>query len=260
MKKLLSVLFCLLMIGMTALPAFAEDTQTITEVRLSVTEPAVGEAPDMTIESAEPDKYTAKVRYWIKRLGGDSVETFEDGVEYALVFDVTSAAGYKFAAVEKNSSGFDESPAVVYINDTVTKNVTLTARFEKDVQQKQPKVIIRSFTASSKTYDYRASIEFAATVENPISRGQIHWFVDGKDVCTGDTYTAVNVKKSFTLQAKYYTGETEMQQAATEIETVNVNTGFFAKLKAFFRALFGRLPKEVQAYPDFEMLETILSL
>ena len=33
MKKLLSVLFCLMMIGMTVLPAFAEGQQTITEVR-----------------------------------------------------------------------------------------------------------------------------------------------------------------------------------------------------------------------------------
>ena len=68
MKKLLSVLFCLMMIGMTVLPAFAEGQQTITEVRLSITQPAVCEAPDMTIESAEPDKYNAKVRYWIKQM------------------------------------------------------------------------------------------------------------------------------------------------------------------------------------------------
>lgn len=147
MKRILSVLFCLLMISMTAMPAFAENAQIITEVQLSITEPTVGEAPDKTIESAEPEKYSAKVRYWIKRLGGDSVETFEDGVEYALVFEVTPAAGYKFAAVEKNGSGFDESPAIVYLNgqqtrcvsaETNTKlgrayDVTLTADEEKPV-------------------------------------------------------------------------------------------------------------------------------
>ena len=148
MKKALSVLFCLLMIVMTAMPAFAEDTQTITEVRLSVTEPAVGEAPDMTIDSAEPDKYTAKVRYWIKKMyADDPVEAFEAGYEYGLVFEVTPAAGYKFAAVEKNGSGFDESPAIVYLNgqqtrcvsaETNTKlgrayDVTLTADEEKPV-------------------------------------------------------------------------------------------------------------------------------
>ena len=117
MKKTLSVLFCLLLIGLTAIPAFADEAQTINEVRLSVMEPVVGEAPDVTIESAEPDQYTATIRYWIKRMAADEpVTTFEEGWEYALVFEVRPAAGYKFAAVQKNESNFNESPTVVYLN------------------------------------------------------------------------------------------------------------------------------------------------
>lgn len=125
MKKALSVLFCLLMIAVTATPAFAGEKQTITEVRLYVTEPVVGEAPDKTIESAEPDKYTARVRYWIKKLyGNDPVEAFEDGFEYALVLDVVPAEGYKFADVQKNPHNFDESPTIVYVNDQKTHCVS----------------------------------------------------------------------------------------------------------------------------------------
>ena len=110
------------------------------------------------------------------------------------------------------------------------------------------KVAIHDFTSSSKTYAYRSSITFAATVENPTPNGQIHWFVDGKDVHTGEVYTAENVRHSFFLQAKYFDDGKEIPQAATEIEKVNVNTGFFARLIAFFRGLFGLLPKEAQAY------------
>ena len=116
MKKTLSVLLCLLLLGMTAMPAFADGVQTISEVRLTITEPAVGEAPDLTIESAEPDKYTASVRYWIIRLGGKSFDVFEDGVEYAMVFDVTPQEGYCFEPVEMNASHFNESSTVVYVN------------------------------------------------------------------------------------------------------------------------------------------------
>ena len=112
MKKALSVLFCLLMIAMTAMPAFADDAKTITEVRLSVTEPAVGEKPDKTIVSAEPEKYTADYRYWIKRMHADDpVDAFEADCEYALVFYVTPAEGYTFAAVNNQ-----ESATVVYVN------------------------------------------------------------------------------------------------------------------------------------------------
>ena len=120
-----------------------------------------------------------------------------------------------------------------------------------------PKVVIQNFTASSKAYDYRSTITFKATVEKPLSGGQIHWFVDGKDVGTGDSYTAENVKQGFSLQAKYYADSKEIPEAATEVEKVNVNTGFFAKLKAFFRGLFGRLPKVVQEYLGVEILDRV---
>lgn len=148
MKKALSFLFCMLMIVMTAIPAFADEAKVINEVHLTITEPVVGEVPDKTIESAEPDKYTAKYRYWIKKLyADDPVDVFEGGFEYGLVFDVTPAAGYTFAAVEKNGHGFDESPTVVYVNgqkthcvsaETNTKlgrafDVTLTVEEEKPV-------------------------------------------------------------------------------------------------------------------------------
>ena len=121
MKKILSVMFCLLIIVMTAMPAFADEAKVINEVHLSITEPAVGEVPDTTIESAEPDKYTATVRYWIKKLySNDPVEVFEGGYEYGVVFEVTPAPGYKFTAVEKNEYNFNESPAVVYMNGEKT--------------------------------------------------------------------------------------------------------------------------------------------
>lgn len=121
MKKLLSVMFCLLMIAMTAMPAFADEAQVINEVRLSITEPAVGEAPDKNIVSAEPDKYTVKYLYWIKRLySNDPVEVFEAGYEYALVFAVYPVDGYKFVTAEKNEHGYKVSPTVVYLNDQIT--------------------------------------------------------------------------------------------------------------------------------------------
>ena len=122
MKKALSVLFCMLMIVMTAMPAFADEAKVINEVRLSITEPAVGEAPDKNIVPAEPDKYTAQYGYWLKRLySNDPVEVFEAGYEYALVFYLYPKEGYKFAATEKDKNGTAFSTTVVYMNDQPTE-------------------------------------------------------------------------------------------------------------------------------------------
>ncbi len=122
MKRALSVLFCMLMIVMTAMPAFADESKVINEVRLTITEPAVGEAPDKNIVPAEPDKYTVQYGYWLKRLySNDPVEVFEAGYEYALVFYLYPKEGYKFAATEKDKSGTAFSTTVVYMNDQPTE-------------------------------------------------------------------------------------------------------------------------------------------
>ena len=106
-----------------------------------------------------------------------------------------------------------------------------------------PAIEIRNYT-ESKTVDYRTTITFTADVTNAVPGGTVHWFVDGADVSEGESFTRKEAKKSYTVQAKYMKNGTPL--AESSVEKINVKTGFFAKLKAFFRALFGKLPKQVQ--------------
>ncbi len=46
--------------------------------------------------------------------------------------------------------------------------------------------------------------------------------------------------------------------AETGTEKVTVKAGFFAKLKAFFRGLFGRLQKEVQEVLGAEIIDRLI--
>ena len=95
------------------------------------------------------------------------------------------------------------------------------------------------------------------TVENrKIDGAETHWFVDGKDVGTGDSFTVKEAKKSYTIVAKYMDGDKVL--AETEVETVTVKNGFFDKLKAFFRALFRKLPVVVQEYLGVEIIDRVL--
>ena len=114
-----------------------------------------------------------------------------------------------------------------------------------------PTVEIRNFVAEKKV-DYRATVTFTASVKNPVDGAAIHWFVDGKDVGTGDSYTVKEAKKSYTLVAKYMQDGAVL--AESEIETVTVKNGFFDKLKAFFRALFKKLPVLAQAFVGVETI------
>ena len=117
-------------------------------------------------------------------------------------------------------------------------------------------VSIRDYL-QNRTIDYRTTITFSVDpIQNPLNGASVHWFIDGKDKDTGETYTVKEAKQSYTVQAKYMKGDEVL--AESEIETVTVKTGFFAKLKAFFRALFGRLPKEVQEAYDFDLFLNLL--
>ena len=73
-----------------------------------------------------------------------------------------------------------------------------------------------------------------------------------RDVGTGDSYTVKEAKKSYTLVAKYMQDGAVL--AESEIETVTVKNGFFDKLKAFFRALFKKLPVLAQAFVGVETI------
>ena len=133
-----------------------------------------------------------------------------------------------------------------------TKDMTFTAVFEKIPD---PTIKIHNYT-SSRTVDYRTTITFSADeIQNPVDGASVHWFIDGQDKGASDTYIVKEAKATFTVQAKYMRGNTAL--AESETETVNVKTGFFAKLKAFFRALFGRLPKVVQEYLGIEIIEKV---
>ncbi|MCR4614815.1 MAG: DUF6273 domain-containing protein [Clostridiales bacterium] len=114
----------------------------------------------------------------------------------------------------------------------------------------EPTITINGYTPK-KTVGYKSSVTFTAKVSDPLPGAEIRWFIDGKDSGTGDTYTVTKAKKSYSVQVKYIKDSKTIAESG--VETVNVKTGFFAKLTAFFLGVFGRLPKIVQAFPGVDI-------
>ena len=216
-----------------------EDVYTFT-----VTKPAVLTAKFTKIT------YTVSVNASPAEGGAASGEGVFDQGANATVTAVTNN-GYHFLGWYEGSAKVADSTSYTF---AVTKNVILTAKFEKDVPP--ARISIRNYTANT-TIDYRATITFTAVVENPVAGAAVRWFVDGQDVGTGETYTVSEAKKNFNVQVKYVKDGEILSES--EVETVKVNSGFFAKLKAFFRALFGKLPVVVQEYLGGELIDRILA-
>ena len=115
-----------------------------------------------------------------------------------------------------------------------------------------PTIDIDNYVESRKV-DYRTTITFNAKVNNAPDSAEVHWIINGEDVFTGSSYTKTEAIKDFTVQAKLMQGSTEL--AASKSETVKVSSGFFAKLKAFFRDLFHKLPVITQEFLGIEKYE-----
>ncbi len=97
---------------------------------------------------------------------------------------------------------------------------------------------------STLSVDYKSTVIFHTTMEAPEGY-EIVWSNGTKgSECKLNNMTDKEYKVSAKMVNKT-TGETE---AETEEVTVTVNTGFFAKIIAFFRNLFGSLP----TYEDFK--------
>ncbi|MCR4615696.1 MAG: DUF6273 domain-containing protein [Clostridiales bacterium] len=169
---------------------------------------------------------------------------------------LTLTATYSDGSTKTVTSGFTctgfSSSTMGTKTVTVTYGGKTTTFYVKVIDSSKPAVDIRNFTANT-TVDYKATVTFTAEVTNPVSGAAVHWFIDGKDEGTGDTYTVTKAKKSYNVQIRYIKDGSLL--AESEIETVNVKTGFFAKLAAFFRSIFGKLPKIVQGYFDAELID-----
>lgn len=150
------------------------------------------------------------------------------------------------AASDENGNGISNLDEYLAGNDpTFVEEETASSR-----------VAIHNYQAN-RTVDYKTTITFSTDpVQNPVSGAQVHWFIDGQDKGASDTYTEKEARKNFTVQAKYIKNGTVL--AESETETVKVNAGFFARLKAFFRKLFKKLPVVVQEYLGVDIIDRIL--
>lgn len=89
------------------------------------------------------------------------------------------------------------------------------------------------------------SICFRSFMEYAPADAEVHWFVNGEDVGTGETYTVRQPRADYTVQTKMI-GADDKTLAESDVETVHVNRGFFFRLLAFLMQIFGIDPVEEQ--------------
>lgn len=114
-------------------------------------------------------------------------------------------------------------------------------QFQKLIPSQKPQKISIQRYQEFISVLYKTTITFSATTSDSPEESSIHWFVDGNDSGTGESFTLRNATQSFTVQAKLVDKNGNVL-AESETETVRIKTDFFSILIALFRIIIGRLP------------------
>lgn len=105
-------------------------------------------------------------------------------------------------------------------------------------------VAIRNMSKyNGQTLEYKSSVTFYADAEGTAPEN-IHWYVNEKEVGTGESYTVSRATGSYTIKAKVIVNGNQL--AKSETETINIKTSIVAIIIAFFQNLFGKLPTYIQ--------------
>ena len=188
-----------------------------------------GTKGNVTIKIKLPEKYNSgeDLTVFYKKIGSsDYANLFSVNVKVIDGYAVISYSvfGY-FAICQKNiEEETTKKP------DVTTPEKTTQAPYTGTVKIKN------ASTIASTVLNYKSKVTVYAVADT--NGSNIHWFADGKDTGkTGASYTIDSAKAGVTLQAKVYVEGKVC--AESEAVKVQVNTGFFARLAAFFRGIFG---------------------
>ncbi len=202
---------------------------------------AIWEKNDVT-----PSTYTL----YYNANGGTGAPESQSGNGYITLSSGTpSRNNYTFKSwnTKSDGTGTNYAPGTTF---KLSADTTLYAVWEKndtpdnpsnpDNPSGTPSISIRNYRPSL-SLSYRSTVVFRAEFNNAPEGSEVHWFYNGKDGLTSERCTIKNCDESFTIQAKLISRDGKVL-AESEKESVSVSTGFFARLIAFFRALFGTLP------------------
>lgn len=178
--------------------------------------------------------------YYMENLGANKMVIYEvpEEIENVTIIPLKDEASFTYLEEEYNFGEVTEKTVGTF---TLADDEDEFISENNFVIEEKPltKAYIKNFVAS-RTVDYKTTITFTADIENAVEGEETVWFVNGKEVGKGNTYTVGKATENFTVQCK--TKDIRGNVIESEIETVKVKNGFFDRFIAFFRSLFRMLP------------------
>ena len=202
----------------------------------------VGEVATFTVTVRKIELQSIRITTMPKKQIYKANETLDTT---GMVLEATYTNGSKktvstgFTASADLRSVGRKTVTVQYTESGVTKSATYEVTVELAANTE---IRILGYT-KSRSVEYKATVTFHYEAKNVYAGSSVHWFINGEDKGKSDTYRVEKAKASYTVQIKLIASDGKTVLKESEVEQVNVKTGLFAKIIAFFKGLFGMLQK-----------------
>ncbi len=220
---------------------FTADGETVKEVKFTVEDDSID-------EPAVPDKegYEGKWSAYTLAAADVTIKAEYTAIEYTATF------------VDENGETVEEVPYTVetesieepdvpekqgYAGEWEEYELTIGGITVKPVYANISSIEIEDYTDSSES-GYREDRTFTVNAENLPEGAEIHWFVNGEDVGTGESYTVEDPTEDYNIYAAVVDADGNTLDE-TQVQAVKVRNGFMDKLKWFFSDFWNNIFKAV---------------
>ena len=218
---------------------FTADGKTVKEVKFTIdTESIESEEPAVP----EKEGYTGK---WSEyALIADDIEVTAQytPIEYTAKFVNENGETVKEVPYTVETESIEE-PAVPakqgYKGEWEDYTLAIGGVTVKPVYENITTIAIDDYEEQTEI-GYKENMIFKATAEDMPEGAEIHWFVNGEDVGTGESYTVEDPTDDYTVQAKVLDKDGNVVKESA-VQKVKVKNGFFDRLIAFILNLIEKI-------------------
>ncbi len=156
------------------------------------------------------------------------------------------------AAIDTAIANVDKATSLNGVAEAKANGLTNADNADKSYADKIKFDNVSIKTATEKTIDYRSIVTITATATDVPEGYHLALYVNGSKVKDGDnksvsyTYGEIKSDINYTVKIVDSNGNVQKDSSGNDLSKdsrVTVNAGFFKKLVAFFKGLFGALPK-----------------
>ncbi|MBR3620285.1 MAG: hypothetical protein IKN56_02165, partial [Clostridia bacterium] len=216
---------------------------------------AYGETPEYTGETPvreEKDGYAFDFKGWTPEITAAT-----DNATYTATFTKTEIT-YTATFVDENGETVAEIPYTVetesieapavpekqgYAGEWEEYTLEIGGITVRPVYTGNTSIELEGYTDSCEI-GYKEDKTFTVKAENLPEGAEIHWFVNGEDVGTGESYTVEDPTEDYNIYAAVVDADGNTLDE-TQVQAVKVRNGFLDKLKWFFSDFWNNIFKAV---------------